>query len=306
VTATPSVILDTNVLVAAGFRRSGAAARIVAAIRRGDCRLVWNDATRRENEAVLRRIPPLDWNEFSSLFGPGGEFQGDTGPELFGQIEDPEDRKFAALAAATGATVISADAHLLFCRDELPIAVLTAREFLSMTGDMPGMAAQAPPLEGAATQVRGTIMSFIDSLVSHLGDIDIEADALPALVPAVIAAGVLIAFADGAVESRELEEIDDEALKCLMGDPSAAEDIHHVVGLHMSNFDRDPEYGHDRALAVLADFASDAPDDQKITVMNAALHIARACHHGDLTPPECEAAREVAKILKVDLATFGL
>ena len=45
----------------------------------------------------------------------------------------------------------------------------------------------------------------------------------------------------------------------------------------MSNFDRDQEYGHDRALAVLADFASDAPDDQKITVMNAALHIDRAC-----------------------------
>ena len=87
------------------------------------------------------------------------------------------------------------------------------------------------------------------------------------LVPAVIAAGALIAFADGAVEPRELEEIDDEALKCLMGDPSAAEDIHRVVGLHMSNFDRDHEYGHDRALAVLADFASDAPDDQKITVL---------------------------------------
>jgi predicted nucleic acid-binding protein len=149
------VILDTNVLVAAGFRRSGAAARIVAAIRRGDCRLVWNDATRRENEAVLRRIPPLDWNEFSGLFGPAGKFQGDTGPDLgpdlFGQIEDPEDRKFAALAAATGATVISADAHLLSCRNELPIAVLTAREFLTMTGDMPGMAAQVPPLESTTT-----------------------------------------------------------------------------------------------------------------------------------------------------------
>jgi predicted nucleic acid-binding protein/tellurite resistance protein len=305
VTAAPSVVLDTNVLVAAAFRRSSAAARIVAAIRRGECRLVWHDATRRENEAVLRRIPPLDWNEFSSLFGPGEEFRGDIGPELFGQIEDPEDRKFAALAAATGAAVITSDAHLLSCRNELPIAVLTAREFLSMTGDMPGMAVQAP-LESAATQVRGTIMSFIDSLVSHLGDIDIEADALPALVPAVIAAGVLIASADGAFEARELEKIDDEALKCLMGDPSAAEDIHRVVGLHMSNFDRDPEYGHDRALAVLADFASDAPDDQKTTVLNAALHIARACHGGDLTPAECKAAREVAKILKLDLAAHGL
>jgi uncharacterized protein len=151
VTATPTVVLDTNVLVAAAFRRSSAAARIVAAVRRGDCRLVWNDATRRENEAVLRRIPPLDWNEFSSLFDPAGEFQGDTGPDRFGQIEDPEDRKFAALAAAAGAIVISADAHLLSCRDELPIAVLTAREFLTMTGDMTGMAAQAPPPESTTT-----------------------------------------------------------------------------------------------------------------------------------------------------------
>lgn len=145
-TACPSVVLDTNVLVAAGFRRSGAAARIVAAIRRGDCRLVWNDATRRENEAVLRRIPPLDWNEFSGLFGSYGEFKGVTDPDLFGRIEDHEDRKFAALAAATGAIVVSADAHLLSCRDELPIAVLTAREFLSMTGNMTGMAVQMPLL----------------------------------------------------------------------------------------------------------------------------------------------------------------
>jgi len=151
VTVIPAVILDTNVLVAPGFRRSGAAARIVAAVHRGDCRLIWNEATRRENEAVLRRIPPLDWNEFSCLFGPAGEFRGATEPELFGQIEDPEDRKFAALAAATGAIVISADAHLLSCRDELPIAVLTTREFLSMTENMTGMAAQVPPPESTTT-----------------------------------------------------------------------------------------------------------------------------------------------------------
>jgi tellurite resistance protein len=160
--------------------------------------------------------------------------------------------------------------------------------------------------DGTVIQGRGTIMSFIDSLVSHLGDIDIEADALPALVPAVIAAGAMIAFADGAVEPKELKEIDDEALKCLMGDPATADDIHRVVGLHMSNFDRDAEYGHDRALAVLADFASDAPDDQKATVLNAALHVARACHDGDLTPPERDAALEVARILDLDSRTFGL
>jgi len=65
---------------------------------------------------------------------PWGEFKGDTAPNLFNRIEDPEDRKFAALAAATGAIVISSDSHLLSCREELPITVLTAREFLAMTG----------------------------------------------------------------------------------------------------------------------------------------------------------------------------
>ena len=74
----------------------------------------------------------------------------------------------------------------------------------------------------------------------------------------------------------------------------------------LSNFDRDPAIGHDRALAVLADFASDAPDDQKDIVLHAALHVARTCHEGDLTPPERDAALEVAKILKLDPATHGL
>jgi tellurite resistance protein len=134
-------------------------------------------------------------------------------------------------------------------------------------------------------------MSFIDSLVGHLGDIDIEADALPSVVPAVIAAGVLIAFADGAVEPKELAEIDEEALKCLMGDPATADDVHRVIRQHMSNFDRGSEYG---------------PDDQKEIVLSAALHIARNCHDGDLTAQERNVALEVAKILKLDPATHGL
>ena len=120
-----------------GSSAGAAPLEIVDAIRRGDCRMVWNDATRRENEAVLRRIPLLDWEEFSILFIPEGEFSGVTAPGLFSRIEDPDDRKFAALAFATDAIVISSDAHLLSCRDELPITVLTAREFLDMTAQVP-------------------------------------------------------------------------------------------------------------------------------------------------------------------------
>jgi tellurite resistance protein len=159
---------------------------------------------------------------------------------------------------------------------------------------------------GTTTLGKETTMSFIDSLISHLGGIGIERDALAALVPAVIAAGALIAFADGAVDPKELHEIDEEALKYLMDDPDAVEDIHRVIGLHLSNFDRDPAYGHDRALAVLADFVPDAPEDQKDIVLQAALHVARACHEGDLTPPERDAALEVAKTLKLDPATHGI
>ena len=302
VTARKKVILDTNILVAAGFKRGSSAAQIVGAIRRGDFRLVWNQATRRENEAILRRIPPLDWEEFSALFDPDGEYAGTTALHRFDRIEDPEDRKFAALADATGAIVITSDAHLLSCRDELPITVLTAREFLDMTGTTN----QAPSPVGAISLGKETTMSFIDSLLTHLGGTDIERDALPALVPAVIAAGALIAFADGAVDPKELHEIDEEALKYLMDDPDAVEDIHRVIGLHLSNFDRDPAYGHDRALAVLADFVPDAPEDQKDIVLQAALHVARACHEGDLTPPERDAALEVAKTLKLDPATHGI
>jgi len=305
--APQKVILDTNVLVAAGFKRGSSAAQIVDAIRRGYCRLVWNQATRRENESVVRRIPPLDWEEFSALFDSEGEYPGSTGLHRFDRIEDPEDRKFAALAAATGAIVISSDAHLLSCRDELPITVLTAREFLDMTrtAKQP-LSTFGPPIFGPPTFGKETTMSFIDSLVSHLGGVDIERDALPALVPAVIAAGLLIAFADGTVDPKELQEIDEEALKCLMGDPATADDIHRVISLHLSNFDRDPEYGHDRALAVLADFASDAPEDQKGIVLYATLHIARACHDGNLTPQERGAALEVAKTLNLDPAAHGI
>jgi uncharacterized protein len=141
VIAPPRVILDTNVLVAAGFRATSAAGRLVEAVRRGNFRLVWNEATRRENEAVLRRIPHLDWEEFRGLFDPAEEYRGETRVDRFSRIEDPEDRKFAALAAAAGAVVVSADAHLLSCRDDLPIVVLTARELLTMTGSRQSPAA---------------------------------------------------------------------------------------------------------------------------------------------------------------------
>ncbi|MGZ3667280.1 MAG: PIN domain-containing protein, partial [Ktedonobacterales bacterium] len=54
-----SVVLDTNVFVAAGFNPHSASARLVDAVKRGEIRMVWNDATRREIERIVRQIPPL-------------------------------------------------------------------------------------------------------------------------------------------------------------------------------------------------------------------------------------------------------
>lgn len=125
------LLLDTNVFVAAGFKPASAAAQVIATVRDGRHRLVWDVPTRGETQAVLTRIPRLDWEAFSALFRPEDEFRGPTDPAAFTLVEDPGDRKFAALAAAAGAVLISNDAHLLSCRDAIGVRVLTPREFLA-------------------------------------------------------------------------------------------------------------------------------------------------------------------------------
>jgi uncharacterized protein len=124
------VVLDTNIFVAAAFNRRSSAARIVQRLREGSWLLVWNQATRRETEAVLTQIPPISWEEFADLFTAAAEFSGDTEPERFSYIEDADDRKFAALAEAAGAVLVSNDDHLLSQRAQLPFAVMTARELI--------------------------------------------------------------------------------------------------------------------------------------------------------------------------------
>lgn len=124
------LVLDTNVFVAAGFNPASNAAAVVEAVREGRHRLAWDEATRGETEAVIRRIPRLDWERFAGLFAAADEHRGLLDVSSFSRVEDPGDRKFAALAAATGAVLITSDAHLLSCRDELPVTVLTPRELV--------------------------------------------------------------------------------------------------------------------------------------------------------------------------------
>jgi predicted nucleic acid-binding protein len=123
------VILDTNVWVAAGFNPDSSSARIVEAISDGRLRMVWNKETRRESERIVQRIPPLAWKRFADLFRPEDRFEGVTEPERFEYISDPDDRKFAALAAATGATLITNDEHLLAHRQRSDVSIIEPSEF---------------------------------------------------------------------------------------------------------------------------------------------------------------------------------
>ena len=149
-------------------------------------------------------------------------------------------------------------------------------------------------------------MSILSALARILGEDEVDRDALPALAPAVIAAGSIVAYADGACEPGELQEIDAEALGCVTDDPDAIAHIHHVFEQHAANFDRDSEYGRNRALAVLADFAPGAPPEQRDLVMRAALDVGKAGQGGTLSETEREAALEIARMLKLDPSGYGL
>lgn len=130
----PPVVLDTNVWVAAGFRPRSDSARLVEAVREGRVRLVWDDATRRETERIVSRIPPISWPRVAPLFGEEGRFEGRTESHRYDAVADPDDRKFAALAAAAGALLVTMDHHLLDEREGLPMTVCRPGEACERLG----------------------------------------------------------------------------------------------------------------------------------------------------------------------------
>jgi predicted nucleic acid-binding protein len=127
--ARTAVILDTNVFVGAGFNPRSHSARLVDAVRTGRLRMLWNDATRRETERILRQIPRLAWDHFAPLFREADRFQGETYPEEFDYVPDPADRKFAALADAARVSLVTSDQDLLQGRERASVPILTPAEF---------------------------------------------------------------------------------------------------------------------------------------------------------------------------------
>ena len=137
------VVVDTNVFVAAGFNPNSASARILGGVRERRFRLIWNQPTRHETEMILQRIPRLDWRIAVALFHPEGEFTGSIDPGAFTAIADPDDRKFAALAAAANAALVTNDKLVLAQRGRIGIEIATPRDFLARqreqgpAGDVP-------------------------------------------------------------------------------------------------------------------------------------------------------------------------
>ncbi len=124
-----AVILDTNVFVAAGFNRRSASACILEQVRSGRLRMIWNEQTRSETQHILDKIPPLSWSSVAELFRQDDRHHGETAPEKFDYIPDPDDRKFAALSEVTGAVLLTNDDDLLSNRDHARLEILTPGEY---------------------------------------------------------------------------------------------------------------------------------------------------------------------------------
>jgi predicted nucleic acid-binding protein len=122
-------VLDTNVFVAAGFNSGSHSAQLVEAVRDGRLRMVWDEATHAEIEHVIRQIPRLSWARVADLFRSEDRFTGATNPRAFSFVPDPADRKFAALAEAVQAPLVTSDAGLLNAGAQMGVAVLKPSEF---------------------------------------------------------------------------------------------------------------------------------------------------------------------------------
>jgi predicted nucleic acid-binding protein len=132
---TPGVVVDTNVFVASGFNEDSHSRQILDAMRAGDLILVWNEATRSETLSVIDQIPPLSSADVEGIFEQRGRWERATEPDTFDRVEDPSDRKFAALAASTGTALVTNDDDLLGPRQHLRVAIYTPREYVERIGE---------------------------------------------------------------------------------------------------------------------------------------------------------------------------
>ena len=127
----PLIVVDTNVIWADALPALNPEPTNIQQIQAGRLRMVWSDATRREIERIVGKIPPLSGMKIADLFREENRYDGQMHLEKFHYISDPDDRKFAALAEATGAVLITSDDHLLSVREQSSVVIQTPGEFWS-------------------------------------------------------------------------------------------------------------------------------------------------------------------------------
>jgi hypothetical protein len=116
--------------------------------------MVWDNATRAEIEHVMRQIPRLSWNGIADLFRAEDRFGGSTHPEAFGFVPDPADRKFAALADAAQAPLVTSDAGLLNAGGRMAVRVLKPSEFALRSGVLYGEPGASNAKDGSGRHSR--------------------------------------------------------------------------------------------------------------------------------------------------------
>ena len=109
------ITIDTNMLVAYMFNKNSSSARIIELGFEGAVDIVWSCRIKKEAELITRKISravPGAGIDLEKVFRPENKIK--NVPDIENVSEDPDDDKFLACAATSGADmIISNDKHLL-------------------------------------------------------------------------------------------------------------------------------------------------------------------------------------------------
>lgn len=132
------VVLDPNVLVSATLSPRGTPAEVIRRWLAGEFELVVSPKLLEELRRVLaypkiaKRILPEDADALLVLLEDEAQSVSDPRRPAPIEITDPDDAYLFALAAATGAALVSGDSHLTVLADRFP--VFSPTEFLARLG----------------------------------------------------------------------------------------------------------------------------------------------------------------------------